>query len=136
MNAAPTLAVAACVVACIRSCKLLVPPENRREDAVEDEEYFTGEMDPFNRAVSVLAIEGFAAEERDDRIVPLAVSVVGLIDEKLDRFRPVEDTAVLVGVRADLNDKDAYVFGVDFTESDWVTVVKVFSSNDADDELK
>lgn len=67
-------------------------------------------MDPFTRTVSVL---GFV-----DSIVPLATSVVVKLEDKLDILRTVEDAAVLVGARADLNDKDVYVFVVDFTESD------------------
>lgn len=88
-------------------------------------------MDPFNRTVSVLGIVGFV-----DCIVPLATSVVIKLEDKLDILRTVEDAAVLVGARADLNDKALYVFVVDFTESDWVTVLNVFSSNDPGDEIK
>lgn len=88
-------------------------------------------MDPFNRTVSVLAFVGFV-----DSIVPLTASVVVKLEDKLDIFRTVEDAAVLVGARADLNEKDVYVFVVDFKDSDWVPVLKVFSSNDPGDEIK
>lgn len=93
-------------------------------------------MDPFKRTVSVLAIVGLVDEESDDIIVPLAASVVVLIEDKLAMFRIGEDIAILVGVRADLKDKDVYVFVVDFIESDWVTVVKVLSSMDPGEEIK
>lgn len=93
-------------------------------------------MDPFKRTVSVLAIVGLVDEESDDIIVPLAASVVVLIEDKLAMFRIGEDIAILVGARADLKDKDVYVFVVDFIESDWVTVVKVLSSMDPGEEIK
>lgn len=93
-------------------------------------------MDPFNRTVSVLDIVGLADEENDDRIVPLAASVVVLIEDKFVMFRMGEDAAILVGARVDLNDKDVYVFVVDFIESACVTVVKVLSSMDPGDEIK
>lgn len=93
-------------------------------------------MDPFNRTVSVLDIAGLADEESDDRIVPLAVSVVVLIEDKLVMFRSGEDAAILVGARVDLNDKDVYVCVVDFIESACVTVGKVLSSMDPGDEVK
>lgn len=109
---------------------------NRREDVVEDEGYFIGEMDPFNRTVSVLDIVGLADEESDDRIVPLAASVVVLIEDKLVMFRMGKDTAIFVGARVDLNDKDVYVFVVDFIESACVAVEKVLSSMDPGDEIK
>lgn len=93
-------------------------------------------MDPFKRIVSVLAFVDFVDEEIDDISVPLAASVVVLIEDKLAMFRIGEDTAILVGARADLKDKDVYVFVVDFIESDWVTVVKVLSSMDPGEEIK
>lgn len=93
-------------------------------------------MDPFKRTVSVLAIVGLVDEESDDIIVPLAASVVVLIEDKLAMFRIGEDIAILVGAREDLKDKDEYVFVVDFIESDWVTVVKVLSSMDPGEEIK
>lgn len=93
-------------------------------------------MDPFNRTVSVLEFVGLADEENDDRIVPLAASVVVLIEDKFVMFRMGEDAAILVGARVDLNDKDVYVFVVDFIESACVTVVKVLSSMDPGDEIK
>lgn len=93
-------------------------------------------MDPFKRTVSVLAIVGLVDEESDDIIVPLAASVVVLIEDKLAMFRIGEDIAILVGAREDLKDKDVYVFVVDFIESDWVTVVKVLSSMDPGEEIK
>lgn len=92
-------------------------------------------MDPFSRTVSVLDIVGLADEESDDRIVPLAASVVVLIEDKLDMFRMGEDAAILEGARVDLNE-DVYVFVVDFIESACVTVVKVLSSMDPGDEIK
>lgn len=58
-------------------------------------------MDPFNRIVSVLAIVDFVDEEIDDISVPLAASVV-VLEDKLAMFRIGEDTAILVGARADL----------------------------------
>lgn len=93
-------------------------------------------MDPFKRTVSLLAIVGLVDEESDDIIVPLAASVVVLIVDKLAMLRIGEDTDILVGARADLKDKDVYVFVVDFIESDWVTVVKVLSSMDPGEEIK
>lgn len=66
--------------------------------------YFNGETDPFNMTVSVLAVVGLADEESDDKNVPLAASVVDLIEDRLDIFRMGEDTAILVGARVDLND--------------------------------
>lgn len=93
-------------------------------------------MDPFKIIVSVLAFVDFVDEEIDDISVPLAASVVVLIEDKLAMFRIGEDTAILVGARADLKDKDVYVFVVDFIESDWVTVVKVLSSMDPGEEIK
>lgn len=66
--------------------------------------YFNGETDPFNMTVSVLAIVDLADEESDDKIVPLAASVVDLIEDRLDMFPMGEDTAILVGAREDLND--------------------------------
>lgn len=66
--------------------------------------YFNGETDPFNMTVSVLAIVDLADEESDDKIVPLAASVVDLIEDMLDMFPMGEDTAILVGAREDLND--------------------------------
>lgn len=93
-------------------------------------------MDPFSRTVSVLDIVGLADEESDDRIVPLAASVFVLIEDKLVMFRMGEDAAILVGARVDLNDRDVYVFVVDFIESACVTVVKVLSSMDPGDEIK
>lgn len=88
-------------------------------------------MDPFNRTVSVLAFVGFV-----DSIVPLVAFVVVkfVVEDKLDIFRTVD--AVLVGARADLNDKDVYVLVVDFKGSEGVTVLKVFSSKDPGDEIK
>lgn len=103
---------------------------------MDDEGYLIGEMDPFKRTVSVLAIVGLVDEESDDIIVPLAASVVVLIEDKLAMFRIGEDIAILVGARADLKDKDVYVFVADFIESDWVTVVKVLSSMDPGEEIK
>lgn len=103
---------------------------------MDDEGYLIGEMDPFKRTVSVLAIVGLVDEESDDIIVPLAASVVVLIEDKLAMFRIGEDIAILVGARVDLKDKDVYVFVADFIESDWVTVVKVLSSMDPGEEIK
>lgn len=93
-------------------------------------------MVPFNRNVSVLDTVGLADEENDDKSVPLAASVVVLIEDKFVMFRMGEDDAILVGARVDLNDKDVYVFVVDFIESASVTVVKVLSCMDPGDEIK
>ncbi len=93
-------------------------------------------MVPFNRTVSVLDTVGLADEENDDKSVPLAASVVVLIEDKFVMFRMGEDAAILVGARVDLNDKDVYVFVVDFIESASVTVVKVLSCMDPGDEIK
>ncbi len=93
-------------------------------------------MVPFNRTVSVLDTVGLADEENDDKSVPLAASVVVLIEDKFVMFRMGEDAAILVGARVDLKDKDVYVFVVDFIESASVTVVKVLSCMDPGDEIK
>ncbi len=61
--------------------------------------------------------------------------MVVLIEDKFVMFRMGEDAAILVGARVDLNDKDVYVFVVDFIESACVTVVKVLSSMDPGDEI-
>lgn len=65
---AVTLEVTACVVAWILSCKLLLRSDKIREEGeeeVEEEEYLTGESDPFIIDTSVEVMEGWADMDRE-----------------------------------------------------------------------
>lgn len=128
------LDVDACVVACILSCKLQAPPENRWDEEVDG--YLIGEMDPLSNAVSGEAPGGFADEENEllaDRTV--APSAVVLTVDRPEMVLMGDATADVEEAKVDLNKCEVYKFPVDFGDSGWVTVVKVLSSMDPGDEI-
>lgn len=81
--AAVTLDVAACVVACILSCRLLVTPERIRGGAGEGDGYLMGDTEPFSIVSEALTVE----DKEEVKSAPLgadATSAQGLIADKLD----------------------------------------------------
>lgn len=80
--AAVTLHVAACVVACILSCRVLVTPERIREGAGEGDGYLMGETEPFSIVSEAATVE----DKEEEKSVPLDAGTAseGLTVDKLD----------------------------------------------------
>lgn len=68
--AAVTLDVAACVVACILSCRLLVTPERIRGDAGEDGGYLIGDSEPLSIASEAAAADLAGDDKGEVKCIP------------------------------------------------------------------
>lgn len=130
--AALTLVVAACVVACIFSCKLEVTPEIKI--VAEDDGYLIGETDPLSSIVPVDATAHLAGEDIEEVGVPLdapVVSAVDLIEDKADIDFIAEDVIGAAEVITDLNGNvEANMLTVDLGEAGGVIVIEDLSSKD------
>lgn len=116
--AAVTLDVAACVVACILSCRLLVTPERIREGAGEGDGYLMGETEPFSIVSEAVTVE----DKEEVKSVPLdadAASAEGLIVDKLDIvLTEGGEVRAIEAASTDLNGKlELYIVTVDLGES-------------------
>lgn len=132
--AAVTLDVAACVVACILSCRLLVTPERMRGEVGEHVGYLTGEADPFSSDSEAAKVDLAGEDKTEARGVPfdaMLASIEDLIVDKFDIVRTEGGEALDAEVSMDLKGKlELYMFIDDLGESGGVIDIAERSSMD------